>query len=169
MTVTSATGETSFALSDTAVKAGATRLVWQREPYPHAALHAFLRRWIYHDQTLLDLVQPALWGASPSSSAASSVRGHSRRLTRARGAHGTPRARRTDARAPAIIDYVPSTATLAGTVRGRRPTDRPTPRTCRSPHGCPRVRRRAIAAGEVTRPRGLPHAPPGSWPDPFFK
>ena len=118
VTVTSATGETSFALSDTAVKAGATRLVWQRESYRHAALHPSSAG------GSITIRPSSTWrsrhsGApSPSSSAGSSGRGHRTSSALARGAHGTPRARRTGRRAPAIIDYVPQHATLAGTVRG---------------------------------------------------
>jgi hypothetical protein len=62
VSVTTAGGDTSFALAETAVMAGATRVVRQRQTYVHDALHAFLRRWIYRDQTLLDLGRPVLWG-----------------------------------------------------------------------------------------------------------
>ena len=109
VTVTSATGETSFALSDTAVKAGATRLVWQRDPYDQAALHRFLGRWIYHDQTLLDLAQPVFWGALAvflgGLIGARSQQVVHARAWRARYLAGEG----DDGRAPAIIDYVPST------------------------------------------------------------
>jgi hypothetical protein len=62
--VTTATGETTFALTEAmaAVRLGDRRLVWQDAAYPHAALHAFLGRWIYRDQTFIDLIRPALWG-----------------------------------------------------------------------------------------------------------
>ena len=63
MTVTAANGQTSFALSEAAAQAGATRLEWKQELYPHAALHRFFRRAIYHEQTVFELAQPALWGA----------------------------------------------------------------------------------------------------------
>ncbi len=63
VSVTTATGDTTFALAEDAIKAGATRLEWRRERSPHAALHCFLRRWIYRDQTPLDLVTPPLWTA----------------------------------------------------------------------------------------------------------
>lgn len=63
VSVTTATGETSFALAAPAATAGATRLASTRQTYAHAALHAFLRRWIYRDQTVLDLLLPALWSA----------------------------------------------------------------------------------------------------------
>ena len=63
VTVTTANGQTSFALSEAAAQAGATRLEWKQEPYPHAALHRFFRQAIYHEQTVFELAQPALWGA----------------------------------------------------------------------------------------------------------
>ena len=63
VTVTAANGQTSFALSEAAAQAGATRLEWKQELYPHAALHRFFRRAIYHEQTVFELAQPALWGA----------------------------------------------------------------------------------------------------------
>jgi type IV secretory pathway TraG/TraD family ATPase VirD4 len=50
-----------FQLRDAAVLAGDRALVWQDERYRHPALHAFLTRWIYRDQSLSDLVQPAVW------------------------------------------------------------------------------------------------------------
>ena len=139
VTVTSATGETSFALSDTAVKAGATRLVWQREPYDHAALHRFLGRWIYHDQTLLDLAQPVLWGAL-AVFLGGLIGARSQQVVHARAWRARYPAGEEDyGRAPAIIEYVPSTPRSPAR-RRLRLTDRPTPRTCRSPHGCRRVR-----------------------------
>ncbi len=63
VSVASATGDATFALAEDASKAGATRIEWRRERYAHAALHPFLRRWIYRDQTLLDLATPPLWTA----------------------------------------------------------------------------------------------------------
>jgi type IV secretory pathway TraG/TraD family ATPase VirD4 len=59
--VTRETGAMSFALSEAGVRIGDVRLVWGTGLYDHAKLHAFLRRWIYRDQTLLDLVMPAVW------------------------------------------------------------------------------------------------------------
>jgi hypothetical protein len=50
-----------FGLSARAVSRGADGLTWQRSEWDHAALHAFLRRAIYQDQTLRDLARPALW------------------------------------------------------------------------------------------------------------
>ena len=61
--VTSTTGETTFALAETTAKTGTTRLEWQRARYPNVVLYAFLRRWIYRDQTPLDLFLPPLWTA----------------------------------------------------------------------------------------------------------
>jgi type IV secretory pathway TraG/TraD family ATPase VirD4 len=55
------TGEASFVLTDHAVHSGAQRLVWQDRVANHAALHALLRRWIYHGETLADLLLPAVW------------------------------------------------------------------------------------------------------------
>jgi type IV secretory pathway TraG/TraD family ATPase VirD4 len=43
--------------------AGDHQLVWQEGSFAHAKLHAFLRRWIYRDQSLTDLIRPALWCA----------------------------------------------------------------------------------------------------------
>jgi len=63
VTVTAANGQTSFALSEAAAQAGATRLEWKQEPCPHAALHRFFRQAIYHEQTVFELAQPALCGA----------------------------------------------------------------------------------------------------------
>jgi hypothetical protein len=55
-------GDTSFALTDAAVRIGARRLVWRDASYAHAALHAFLGRWIYRDHAVVDLLRPAWWG-----------------------------------------------------------------------------------------------------------
>jgi hypothetical protein len=57
-----ASGETTFALTEAAVQIGDRQLVWRDASYPHAMLHAFLGRWIYRDQTVTDLVRPAVWG-----------------------------------------------------------------------------------------------------------
>lgn len=56
-----ASGENTFALTDAAVKAGDTKLEWQRGRYDNARLHAILAHWIYSDQSLTDLAKPALW------------------------------------------------------------------------------------------------------------
>ena len=61
--LTTATDETAFALSDLGAQVGDLRLVWQERSYDHARLHAALREWIYHDQTLTDLAMPSLWGS----------------------------------------------------------------------------------------------------------
>ena len=168
VTVTAATGATSFALSDTAAKAGATRLVWQREAYDHVALHQFLGRWIYRDQTPLDLAEPALWGALAlflgGVIGAWSPHVRSTRTWRARD----PAREGDGPTAPAIIDYVPATPrppALPAALAGRPSNQVRVPIPARLPASSTR----AMTTGEVTRPRGVPHASPGSWPDPFFK
>src|SRR5204863_4065146 len=55
-------GESTFALTEAAMKAGNLKLEWQRARYDNAKLHEFLSHWIYNDQTLTDLAKPALWG-----------------------------------------------------------------------------------------------------------
>jgi hypothetical protein len=60
--VTTAAGESTFALTEEAMKTGAVRLEWQRGKYDNAKLHELLAHWIYNDQSLTDLVKPALWG-----------------------------------------------------------------------------------------------------------
>jgi hypothetical protein len=60
--VISATGDTSFALTLLAEQLGDRRLVWQTGTYDHAEIHAFLRHWIYQDESPLTLFTPALWG-----------------------------------------------------------------------------------------------------------
>ncbi len=60
--MTTASGESTFALTDEAVKTGAVKLEWQRERYDNAKLHTLLAHWIYNDQSLTDLAKPALWG-----------------------------------------------------------------------------------------------------------
>ena len=55
--------EPQFALAHDAEQAGARDLAWQEGTYSHKAVHALLRRAIYHDQGLIDLVSPAVWGA----------------------------------------------------------------------------------------------------------
>jgi hypothetical protein len=49
-------------LTDVALRIGDRRLVWRDASYSHAALHAFLGRWIYRDHTIAELLRPALWG-----------------------------------------------------------------------------------------------------------
>jgi hypothetical protein len=57
-----ATAETTFALTEAAVRLGDRRLVWQDAAAPHATFHAFVGEWIYRDRTVTDLVKPAVWG-----------------------------------------------------------------------------------------------------------
>ncbi len=52
----------NFALSKEAVKQGAQRLEFQRGYYNNAEMHAYLGNLIYQNQTLMELVRPALWG-----------------------------------------------------------------------------------------------------------
>ena len=60
--VTTATGESTFALTDEAVRMGDRRLVFQQGQYDNAKLHAFLGHWIYRDQTFIGFLRPGLWG-----------------------------------------------------------------------------------------------------------
>jgi len=62
MPATTATSHATFALTEEAVKMGDRRLVVQQGQYDNAKLHAFLGHWIYRDQTLMDFLQPALFG-----------------------------------------------------------------------------------------------------------
>ena len=62
MPVTTASGDSTFALTQEAVKLGDRRLVFQQGQYDNAKLHVFLRHWVYRDQTLMDFLRPALWG-----------------------------------------------------------------------------------------------------------
>src|SRR5712664_3301097 len=55
-------GESTFALTEVAMKTGDLKLEWQRARYDNSKLHEFLGHWIYQDQTLTDLAKPALWG-----------------------------------------------------------------------------------------------------------
>lgn len=56
------TGESAYALTEDAVKAGDLRLEWQRGQFDNAKMHAYLGHWIYRDQTFLDMEKPAWWG-----------------------------------------------------------------------------------------------------------
>jgi type IV secretory pathway TraG/TraD family ATPase VirD4 len=89
--VTTARGETTFALTERALQAGDRQLVWQDASYPHGAFHAFLARSIYRDQTLTDLLRPTAWAglgvfvtgllvAMPIDLARARERRHGRRL-----------------------------------------------------------------------------------------
>lgn len=60
--VTTPTGETTFSLTDEAVRMGERRLEWQQGQYDNAKLHAFLGHWIYRDQSFTEFLRPALWG-----------------------------------------------------------------------------------------------------------
>src|SRR5260370_21284348 len=54
-------GKNSFALTEEALKHGALRLEPHRGYYKSAEMHAYLGNLIYQNQTLMDLVRPALW------------------------------------------------------------------------------------------------------------
>src|SRR3989454_990267 len=84
-------GESTFTLTEKAIKAGDLKLEWQRARYDNAKLHEFLGHWIYQDQSIADLTKPALWGglgvllvslviAIPKDAARARTRKHGRRL-----------------------------------------------------------------------------------------
>jgi hypothetical protein len=54
--------ESTFALTEEALKHGALRLEFHRAYYNNAEMHTYLGKLIYLNQTLVDLVRPALWG-----------------------------------------------------------------------------------------------------------
>ncbi|MGB8475345.1 MAG: hypothetical protein WCE61_14780 [Candidatus Acidiferrum sp.] len=54
-------GENTFALTEEALKHGAMRLEFHRSYCHNSEMHAYLGNWIYQNQTLMDLVRPALW------------------------------------------------------------------------------------------------------------
>jgi len=54
-------GENTFALTGEALKHGALRLELHRAYYNNAEMHAYLGSLIYQNQTVVDLVRPALW------------------------------------------------------------------------------------------------------------
>lgn len=58
----SESGENSFSLTGEALKQGALRLESHSGHYNNAEMHAYLGNLIYQNQTLMDLVRPALWG-----------------------------------------------------------------------------------------------------------
>lgn len=60
--VTTATGESTFALTELALQAGHRQLTWDQRQYNNGKLHELLQEWIYRDQTVTDLAAPALWG-----------------------------------------------------------------------------------------------------------
>lgn len=83
--------ESTFTLTEDAMKVGDLKLEWQRGRYDNAKLHEFLRHWIFEDQTLADLAKPAVWGgldvllvglvvAIPKDAARQRMRKHGRRL-----------------------------------------------------------------------------------------
>ena len=128
-----ASGETTFALTEAAVHLGDRQLVWRDASYPHAKLHVFLRRWIYRDQTVTDLVKPAVRGgvgvwlvglliAIPMDVARARERRQGRRLNRAAVTSSGPFNRRPCRRSRAR-------ATSMGTA-----TNRPTRQTPTPPH-----------------------------------
>ena len=55
------TGENTFALTEEALRHGALRLEFHRSYCHNSEMHAYLGNWIYHNQTSMDLVRPALW------------------------------------------------------------------------------------------------------------
>jgi hypothetical protein len=54
-------GENTFVLTEEALKHGAMRLEFHRTYCNNSEMHAYLGSWIYQNQTLMDLVRPALW------------------------------------------------------------------------------------------------------------
>ena len=166
VTVTTANGQTSFALSEAAAQAGATRLEWKQEPCPHAALHRFFRQAIYHEQTVFELAQPALWGAvavflGGMVGARSQDIVHTRawRAQSRMPARGWPPT-------PAIIDCVdhwsgptPSVTSLARSSDDWHASNPP------SPSEPPP---RALAAGAATQHTDSSEASSGWWSDPPF-
>ena len=54
-------GENTFALTEEALKHGAMRLEFHRRYCSNSEMRACLGNWIYQNQTLMDLVRPALW------------------------------------------------------------------------------------------------------------
>jgi hypothetical protein len=62
VTAVSESGENPFAFAEAALKQGALRVEFQRGYYNNAEMHAYLGNLIYQNQTLMDLVRPALWG-----------------------------------------------------------------------------------------------------------
>jgi len=54
-------GENTFALTEEALKHGAMRLEFHRTYCNNSEMHAYLGNWVYQDQTLMDLIRPAIW------------------------------------------------------------------------------------------------------------
>jgi type IV secretory pathway TraG/TraD family ATPase VirD4 len=61
--ISTQTGETNFALSELARRAGSGRLVWRDLVVNHSRLRKDLEVWIYRSQTLADLARPSLIAA----------------------------------------------------------------------------------------------------------
>lgn len=59
--VVAESGENTFALTEEALKHGAIRLEFHRSYCKNSEMHAYLGSWIYQNQSLMDLVRPALW------------------------------------------------------------------------------------------------------------
>jgi hypothetical protein len=55
-------GQNVFVLTEEAAKHGGLRLKFHRAYYNNVEMHAYLGNLIYHDQTPMDLIRPALWG-----------------------------------------------------------------------------------------------------------
>jgi hypothetical protein len=63
MEVKTASGKTTLALTDEALKIGDLRLILEQVQADSGKLHEFLGHWVYQDQTLMDFLRPALWGS----------------------------------------------------------------------------------------------------------
>lgn len=138
--VTTATGDSTFALTDVAVQAGDLRLVWQDAVYDHAKLHDLMSHWIYRDQGLSDLAMPAsqvalvVFGLGlivtiPKDTARARARRHGRRVKGPELVTARRFNRRTRADGIGLLQ-VPS---LAARVFRRRPSIR-VPRAIESSH-----------------------------------
>jgi hypothetical protein len=142
--------------------------VWQRDLYDQAALHRFLGWWIYHDQTLLDLAQPVFWGTL-AVFLGGLIGARSQQMAHARAWRAAyPMGEADYRRTPAIIECVDSTPgslAPASASAGRPFNEDRVPIPARLPASSTR----AIAVGDVSRPRELPDQSSTPWPDPFFK
>ena len=162
VTVTSAAGETTFALSAAATRAGAAGLVWQEDFYEQTGMHALLQTWVYRDQSLLALAAPA-WsaaltlflGALFGTRAQAAVEA----LARRRQAHPW----RSPA-PPATVEYGdhPPSAVALATVRTVPQTVGPTPA---SPA---RVANASVVGPGPTDPVARPETA-AVWPHPVFR
>jgi hypothetical protein len=61
VTAVTESGVNTFALTKETLKHGAMRLEFHRTYCNNSEMHAYLGRWIYQNQTPMDLVRPALW------------------------------------------------------------------------------------------------------------